>query len=171
MPPSVGFDFGFRIVRIKKLMVSLGLGLFFSTSILVFVSFYFLIRTIIMLGVDGGFGSPVRRLIRGHAFLSTVLNEIRNEVVQQQLTSGVAHSDALVYHLPQTVHEWITDFAHTGLYAGVVIGIFCAAELYNNWTSLQKFLEFAEYTDFRKRVRVFIVVFFGLFFRVVDNAI
>ena len=120
---------------------------------------------------NGNFGSPVRRLIRGHAFISTVLNEVRNEILQQEISNGVSHSESLVLHFSESVQNCLADFAHSGLCAALVIGVFCGAELYNNWESLQKMSEFAEYVDFRRQARVFVVVFLALFFRVVENAI
>lgn len=122
--------------------------------------------------------STLRNILSIHAFASTVLRQIKDELLQKQVELFISPSTFYekLFDLSTTdpiIHFVLHLFtAENAFYMGVLISSCVGYEYYNSPKyAMYKLNDLFEYKELQKKIRILCLVFVIILFRDVDNAI
>ena len=132
-----------------------------SSSSLVFVS--------LLLHIAHGWEGP-RKLLGVHALTSSVLNELKKELFQQQLIQLVSSDFIVIISSKlETKISW-AEKHHVFQYVLLAIVIYSFAEIYSQ-KPLNKLSTIPTFVGMERHIKIIVATVFAVFFRVVENAI
>lgn len=111
-----------------------------------------------------------RKLLGVHALTSSILNELKKELFQQQLIQLVSSDFIVIISSKlETKMSWAENH-HVFQYILLAIVIYSFAEIYSQ-KPLNKLSTIPTFVGMERHIKIIVATVFAVFFRAVENAI